>query len=177
MTNIALALKLDPSFAKQPLKYVFMGGNYHGIGNTVPDSTAEWNFWSDPEAAHIVLAGMRSPMFGVTWEAVIGTPVHSKFLAHWKVDNKLSKFLAATVAINPNLYCDQITVALVIDPTIAIRRNLLYASVELHGTFTRGQMVISWMTEHEPWNRVTLLEEYNVTAVSRLMLDAVKNFE
>ncbi len=41
------------------------------MGNAIPESTAEWNFWVDPEAARIVLTEMLCPVVGVTWEAAL----------------------------------------------------------------------------------------------------------
>uniref|UniRef100_A0A1I7ZEJ5 IU_nuc_hydro domain-containing protein n=1 Tax=Steinernema glaseri TaxID=37863 RepID=A0A1I7ZEJ5_9BILA len=69
LTNVALALKLDPSFAKAPKRLVIMGGNYYAIGNVNSMLTAEFNFFADPEAAQIVLSEMRCPITIVPWEA------------------------------------------------------------------------------------------------------------
>lgn len=51
LTNIALAVKKDPSFAKKVKRLVIMGGAEHG-GNMSP--VAEFNFYHDPVAAKIV---------------------------------------------------------------------------------------------------------------------------
>lgn len=54
LTNIALALKLDPSIAKL-MKHVFiMGGTSFGKGNATASS--EFNIHQDPEAAAVVFA-------------------------------------------------------------------------------------------------------------------------
>ena len=63
MTNLALALSLDPGISKDIRKVVFMGGSLSG-GNVT--SQAEFNIWADPEAAHIVLSsGLDISMFGL----------------------------------------------------------------------------------------------------------------
>ena len=51
LTNVALALKLDPDFASSVGGLVVMGG-----GHEIPNITAaaEFNFWADPEAARVV---------------------------------------------------------------------------------------------------------------------------
>ncbi len=51
LTNIAQAVQKDPEFAKNVKEVVIMGGAEHG-GNMSP--RAEFNFWTDPEAAKIV---------------------------------------------------------------------------------------------------------------------------
>jgi purine nucleosidase len=54
LTNVALAMRLDPSFAPSLKGLVIMGGvfNEHTNNAAMP---GEFNIWSDPEAAHIVL--------------------------------------------------------------------------------------------------------------------------
>ncbi|MEW5308227.1 MAG: hypothetical protein WDW38_000202 [Sanguina aurantia] len=53
LTNLALALRLDPSLPERVARLVIMGGAVTGHGNTgrVP---AEFNIGFDPEAAHVV---------------------------------------------------------------------------------------------------------------------------
>ncbi|QAY65995.1 nucleoside hydrolase [Paenibacillus protaetiae] len=52
MTNLALALQLDPSIAGKFKKVVIMGGTVLAPGNVTPVSEA--NLWGDPEAAAVV---------------------------------------------------------------------------------------------------------------------------
>lgn len=63
MTDIALALSIDPGIAALVREFVFMGGGLIG-GNVT--ARAEFNLWADPEAAAIVFAsGMATTMFGL----------------------------------------------------------------------------------------------------------------
>jgi inosine-uridine nucleoside N-ribohydrolase len=55
LTNIALALELDPSITKRVKKLVIMGGTVHKRPGNVNDF-AEANIWNDPHAADAVLA-------------------------------------------------------------------------------------------------------------------------
>ncbi|KQJ91584.1 probable uridine nucleosidase 2 isoform X2 [Brachypodium distachyon] len=52
LTNIALAIKMDPSFVTKVKKIVVLGGAFFSAGNATP--SAEANIHSDPEAADIV---------------------------------------------------------------------------------------------------------------------------
>ena len=52
LTNIALALKLEPRIAPRIKQIVLMGGGYFAQGNITP--SAEFNIFADPEAAKIV---------------------------------------------------------------------------------------------------------------------------
>ena len=54
LTNIALALQLDPSIAQKVKQVVLMGGAYPKAGNVTP--FAEANIWNDPHAADQVFA-------------------------------------------------------------------------------------------------------------------------
>jgi purine nucleosidase len=54
MTNLALALELDPDLPARLRGWTFMGGAFAVPGNTTP--TAEWNLHVDPDAAKVCLA-------------------------------------------------------------------------------------------------------------------------
>ena len=52
LTNLALALRIEPNLPMLLKRLVIMGGAFNYIGNTAP--TSEWNIAVDPEAAKIV---------------------------------------------------------------------------------------------------------------------------
>jgi len=63
LTNIGLALRREPRLASWVRDFVIMGGSA-GRGNVTP--AAEFNIWSDPEAASIVFgAGWTVRMIGL----------------------------------------------------------------------------------------------------------------
>lgn len=61
LTNIALALRLEPRIAEHVQQVVIMGGNAFVPGNATP--CAEANIHNDPEAADVV--------FGAPWDVVM----------------------------------------------------------------------------------------------------------
>lgn len=68
LTNLALALRLDPTLPGRLARLVVMGGAVTGQGNITP--AAEFNIAFDPEAAQIVFESV--PEFElVDWEAVL----------------------------------------------------------------------------------------------------------
>lgn len=72
MTNIALLLRSHPEVVGRIKRIIFMGGSAT-IGNATP--VAEFNFWHDPEAAHIVLnSGVPLTMYGwdILWSMRTG---------------------------------------------------------------------------------------------------------
>jgi purine nucleosidase len=79
LTNIALALKLDPSLPSRIKRVVLMGGAFEVNGNVTP--VAEANIIGDPHAADIV--------FQANWDVVaIGLDVTTKIIVN---DNDLAK--------------------------------------------------------------------------------------
>jgi inosine-uridine nucleoside N-ribohydrolase len=73
LTNIALAIRLDPGLVHRVAGISLMGGGIH-LGNVT--ATAEFNIWCDPEAASIVF-GSRAPLrmcgLDVTHQVRVGT--------------------------------------------------------------------------------------------------------
>jgi inosine-uridine nucleoside N-ribohydrolase len=71
MTNLALAISLDPEFAELAEELVFMGGSLNPETSDpefVSNPRHEFNFWFDPEAAEIVLRAH--------WRKITCTPTH-----------------------------------------------------------------------------------------------------
>lgn len=71
LTNLALALKLDPSLPSKVKRLVVMGCAIHGKGNVT--RTAEFNVWADPEAAFIVFKQFPCSEI-ISWELSVDTP-------------------------------------------------------------------------------------------------------
>src|SRR5215203_6542686 len=64
LTNVAMALHKDPSFAEKVKGCVMMCGASDHLGNITP--VAEYNAWVDPEAAQLVFtSGMPIKMVGL----------------------------------------------------------------------------------------------------------------
>ena len=69
MTNLALAISLDPEFASLAQELVFMGGSLNPQTDDpefANNPRHEFNFWFDPEAAYVAL---RAP-----WRKITATP-------------------------------------------------------------------------------------------------------
>lgn len=91
LTNIAEAVQRDPEFVKNVKEIVIMGGAEHG-GNMSPH--AEFNFWTDPEAAKIVFEAGFEKMTLVTLDATsfaFLTPALRELL--YVIDTNVSRFM------------------------------------------------------------------------------------
>jgi purine nucleosidase len=83
LTNVALALKLDPTLPQRIARCVVMGGAVTGHGNVTP--SAEFNAWFDPEAADIVFSAF--PRIELAdWEAVVRHGLDQAQAAGWMRD-------------------------------------------------------------------------------------------
>ena len=70
MTNLALAISIDPEFPKLARELIFMGASLNPQTSDpefANNPRHEFNLWFDPEAAHIVLRA--------AWKKVVCTPV------------------------------------------------------------------------------------------------------
>lgn len=64
LTNLALAVKRDSSFAKKVKRVVVLGGSFFALGNVNP--AAEANIYGDPEAADILFtSGANIEVIGI----------------------------------------------------------------------------------------------------------------
>jgi purine nucleosidase len=62
LTNLAVAILLEPKLPRLLRRLVLMGGTYRVAGNTSPRE--EWNIHCDPEAARIVFRAFADPGVG-----------------------------------------------------------------------------------------------------------------
>ena len=153
LTNLALALRLDPQLPSRIARLVVMGGAVTGRGNThlVP---AEFNIGFDPEAAHIVFA--EWPAFDlVDWEACVRHAMaFRRFDALIAAGDARGAFYAAvsrkTRAFNQAhgrhgmVAADALAMAVGLEPGIIQRSEQHHVGIELTGATTRGATVVDW---------------------------------
>ena len=152
LTNVALALKLDPTLPQRVARCVVMGGAVTGHGNVTP--SAEFNAWFDPEAADIVFSGF--PRIELAdWEAVVrhgldhdravkwmrvGTPratfyeAISRHTREWSHDRRGADWHCA----------DALAMALALAPEGAAPLAERPLAVELAHGLCRGATVVDW---------------------------------
>ncbi|KAI8782437.1 inosine-uridine preferring nucleoside hydrolase isoform X2 [Biomphalaria glabrata] len=148
LTNLALALRLDPLVANHLKELYIVGGNVEAQGDI--SACAEQNFMFDPEAAHIVLQEIRNahilpyeisqrhcmPFANCVSWLNNGTEI-SSFLFDCFTSEELS-LQAKTGMVSPEVFA----VSMMIDSTIVLEKDQVFATVELKGDYTRGQMVV-----------------------------------
>jgi purine nucleosidase len=70
LTNIALAIRLDPETMNKIGSLYVMGSAGLGTGNVTP--VAEFNIWQDAEAAKIVVDSGLKNIYFIGWDACLG---------------------------------------------------------------------------------------------------------
>ncbi|MEM9374258.1 MAG: nucleoside hydrolase, partial [Planctomycetota bacterium] len=82
LTNVAMALRLDPTLPEKIGRFVVMGGAVTGQGNVLT-GCAEFNVYTDPEAARIVFE--EWPDFElVDWEATLRHGYPAETVDGWR---------------------------------------------------------------------------------------------
>jgi purine nucleosidase len=156
LTNIAMAIRLDPTFPQNIKQFTFMGGTSDAHGNT-PTVTAEYNIFADPEAAHIVLnAFPQATMVG--WEATLAHPIpwdhHDRLCSLGTQKAAFYEGIMRKVSEQPprqtrgRLIPDPLAMAVTLEPDLILESEQRHVTVELHGALTRGQTVVNY-TDHQ----------------------------
>ena len=167
LTNLALALRLDPTLPQRVPRLVVMGGAVTGRGNTsVP---AEFNIGFDPESAHIVFSTW--PQFElVDWEATMRHGIALEKFESWlaadddrarcyeRISRKIREFMQERGRPGMVL-ADALAMAVVLQPDCVVRAEHRHVAVELNGSLTRGATVVDWDGRNgQPANARIVLE-------------------
>jgi purine nucleosidase/pyrimidine-specific ribonucleoside hydrolase len=150
LTNLALAWKSDPRTMRKAGHVITMGGAFHVPGNTGP--VAEFNYYVDPEAAHIVLNS------GIPVTVIPLDVTHQVVVMRKEMEYR-AKRRASTVAMtvlnmtreymryhmesqgfNGGYLHDPMAVAVAVDRTL-VKTRKVRVDVETTGTYTRGMTV------------------------------------
>lgn len=186
LTNLAVALKLDPSLPGRIGRIVVMGGAVTGQGNTTP--TAEFNIGFDPEAAHLVFdafAAAGKVVEVADWEAVIRHGfLHSDVETWLQADHPRARFYEAisrktrewSAGLRGERWhaADALAMALVVAPAHAQRLERRPLRVELTGAETRGATVVDWGRRSGRADNAELLMDYDQTAFEALIRRALR---
>lgn len=153
LTNLALALRLDPSLPERVARLVMMGGAVNGHGNTL-SVPAEFNIGFDPEAARVVFEGF--PHFDlVDWELTLRHVFDDAEFDRWLAagDARAAFFKAivgksrawnAARGRSGLIAADALAMAVALDPDSIVRAEEHHVGIELEGRLTRGATVVDW---------------------------------
>lgn len=186
LTNLAVALKLDPTLPQRIGRIVVMGGAVTGQGNTTP--TAEFNIGFDPEAAWVVFEAFAAAgkiVEVADWEAVIRHGfLHTDVEAWLRADHPRARFYEAisrrtrewSAGLRGERWhaADALAMALVVAPEDAVTLERRPLRVELNGVETRGATVVDWGRRSGRADNAELLMAYDQAAFEGLIRRALR---
>ena len=159
MTNIALAISIDPDFAALTQGIVLMGGSLNPQTDDPEFATSprhEFNFWFDPEAAHIVLRAAWPRIDVTTVDISIKAPFTQKMLDEIsKSQTPAARYIAAWSQDRYYLW-DELTACAWLDPTIITKQRQLYMDVDLSHGPSYGD-TLTWDEKFKPATAVRLV--------------------
>jgi purine nucleosidase len=153
MTNLALALSLDPHFAELSKGLVFMGGSLSPRTDDpeyANDPRHEFNLWFDPEAAHIVLRAH--------WPSIVCTPVdvsvktrltQEMFDQIAKSQAPAARYIAHYSHPMRSYLWDELAAAAWLDPTLITSERQLYMDMNLDRGASYGD-TLTWSEKTKP---------------------------
>lgn len=137
LTNIALAISLDPEFAALTQGIALMGGSLNPQTNDPEFATNprhEFNFWFDPEAAHIVLRANWPRVDVTTTDVSLKAPFSQQMLDELAKSSSPAARHIAAWSQNRYYMWDELAACAWIDPSLITRTEDLYMDVDLsHG--------------------------------------------
>ncbi|CQR48363.1 Pyrimidine-specific ribonucleoside hydrolase RihB [Paraliobacillus sp. PM-2] len=152
LTNIAMAMKKDPTIVPKIKEIFIMGGTNNYLGNITP--AAEYNFYVDPEAARIVMhSGV--PMTMVGWEMCTQYSVMND-QDHQEIEQLQTKGSDFFIAINQvvkafnkkvhrldgTTHPDTLLMAIAADESIMTKSTYYFVDIETKGELTRGYSLV-----------------------------------
>ena len=163
MTNLALAISIDPQFPELAQELVFMGGSLSPQTDSpefANNPRHEFNFWFDPEAAQIVL---RAP-----WKKIVCTPTDISLKTQLTPaivkqieasGTPLAKYIARFAMYSPgaDIMWDELAAEAWVDPTLITKRETRYMEVDLDRGAGYGN-TLTWTTQDKPATVVRPLE-------------------
>ena len=157
LTNVALAIRKEPRIVQAVREVIIMGAALRADGNTT--SLAEFNFFVDPHAAHIVLeSGMPITLlpWDITKDVLLTQPDIDRLL---KIPSPVSRLIADATRFYIEFHeltfgysgCsinDPVAIALAFMPDLA-RTESMHVSVEYTSELTAGKSVITYVGDHQ----------------------------
>lgn len=146
LTNIAMAMRMEPEIIPKIREIVLMGGCYQ-LGNVTP--AAEFNILADADAAHVVFTCGR-PI------TMVGLDVSRKVQCYQSIVERMSKIETKASRLFVDLMTffnksqkevfgwdggplhDPITIAAIIDPTVLVTKAM-YTEVDIRSTQSYGR--------------------------------------
>ena len=162
MTNLALAISIDPEFPSLVKELVFMGASLSPVTNDpefVDDPRHEFNLWFDPEAAHIVLRAKWKKVVCTPVDISVKTKLSQEMIDRIKTaDSPVARYIGAYAKVTRMSYMwDELAAAAWLDPGIITKIESRYLDVDLDRGAGYGD-VLTWGEGDKPKREVQPIE-------------------
>jgi purine nucleosidase len=151
MTDLALALTIDPQFAELSKELVLMGGAISPVTDDPEFKYTprhEFNLWFDPEASRRVLHSKWPRIVCTTVDISITTKMNQALID--EIGKGKSAAAQYTVKYaEPNTLWDELAAAAWLDPSIITRSTKLYMDVSTDPGASYGQ-TLAWEPGSQP---------------------------
>ena len=152
LTNIALAISIDPKFPSLTQGIVIMGGSLNPI-TTDPEFNTnprhEFNFWFDPEAAHITLHAPWPRIDLTTVDISIKATFTPSMLEQIAQSNQPAAQYIAHYTQEKYYLWDELAAAAWLDPAIITAERQIYLDVDINHGPTYGD-TLAWTDKNKP---------------------------
>ena len=184
LTNLALALRLDPELPTRYKRLVIMGGAHFAQGNTA-NFPVEFNLFADPDAASVVFANWPK-LTMISWEATISHGMaideFTKLLSYdnkrsqfmQKITQKTLRFLREVLNREMSYAADPLAMAVLMEPEIVQESVEKFVQIERMGTLTRGMTVVDWWGLSQEKANVNIILKVDTDRFYDLLKLAVK---
>jgi inosine-uridine nucleoside N-ribohydrolase len=187
LTNLALAISIEPQVATAMRSLIVMGGAITVPGNASPVASA--NLWGDPEAADVVYrSGAKIVQIGLdVCDQVEISAAQQRQV--WQADTAVTRLLQTLTPClqasyrrrgllrHPDSirYNDVPAVAYAIDPSLFTCQNA-YVRIETQGQLTRGQTVADLHGQGSAPPNVTVAFGVDVDRLTHLWVERLETF-
>ena len=151
MTNLALAISLDPEFASLAKELIVMGGGIAPETNDpefVVTPRREFNFWIDAEATKRVLRAPWPRVVVTTVDISVKTKMSKEMIAQIAAGTSPSAKYIAKYAEEGYLW-DELAAAAWLDPTMITKSVKLYMDVSIDHGASYGDTLV-WVPGEQP---------------------------
>jgi purine nucleosidase len=155
MTNVALAISLDPEFALLAKELVFMGGSLNpqtADPEFINTPRHEFNIWFDPEAAHIVLRAPWKKIVCTTVDISVKTRMTAELINRIKGgDSPAARYIGKYARLygDYNYLWDELAAAAWLDPSLITKKETRFLDVELGRGAGYGN-ILTWTDRDKP---------------------------
>jgi len=163
MTNLALAISIDPEFASLAKELVFMGASLSPQTDD-PEFTntprREFNLWFDPEAAHIVLRAPWKKIVCTTVDISVKTRMSNELIDKIKTGKTPSAQYIGKYAHlrgSYNYLWDELASVAWLDPSVITKKENRYMDVNVSRGPGYGD-TLTWSERDKPKGNVQPVE-------------------